>query len=81
MDVINQSAAEDAPVIEVPLMAQADESRWAYITQWQVEPQPDDRRPMFGRIAAGKSSQSAGRSTTRRRHQAMFKAWSQSRHD
>lgn len=81
-DIVNQSAAENAPAIEVPLMAPADKSRWAYITEWQVEPQSDDRRPMFGSVAAaGKSSLSAGRSRTRRQHKAMFKAWSQSRHD
>ena len=81
MDAFNQSVAEHARVIEVPLMAPADKSRWAFITEWQVEPQSDDRQPMFGRVAAGKSSQAAGRSRSRRQHQAMFKAWSQSRHD
>jgi hypothetical protein len=56
-------------------------SRWAFINGWKVEPQSDDRAPMFGAVAAGTASPSARRSTARRKHQTMFKEWSQDRHD
>jgi hypothetical protein len=56
-------------------------SRWAFINGWQVEPQSDDRAPVFGVVASSPASPSARRSTARRKHQAMFKEWSQDRHD
>ncbi len=56
-------------------------SRWAFINEWEVEPQPDDRVPMFRTVASNAASPSARRSTARRKHQAMFKEWSQGRHD
>jgi len=80
IDVIKESPAENAPVIGVAANPE-DKARWAYITEWHVEPQSDDRRPVSGSVSAGTSSLSAGRSSARRQHQAMFKAWSQSRHD
>lgn len=56
-------------------------SRWAFINSWKVEPQADDRIPMFGDVAAATSPPPAHRSSARRRHQAMYKQWSQDRHD
>jgi len=53
----------------------------AFINQWQVEPQSDDRPPMFGAVAVNMASPPAGRSIARRRHQAMYKEWSKGRHD
>ena len=58
------------------------DSRWAFINGWNVEPQSDDRIPAFGDAASSiTSSGSANRSVARRRHQAMYKQWSQDRHD
>jgi hypothetical protein len=57
------------------------DSRWAFINGWKVEPQSDDRMPTFGGVASSTLSASGRRSTARRRHQAMFKQWSQDRHD
>ncbi|HYJ85088.1 MAG TPA: hypothetical protein VEW46_03465 [Pyrinomonadaceae bacterium] len=57
------------------------DSRWAFINGWKVEPQSDDRAPAFGDVASSKASASAHRSGARRRHQAMYKQWSQDRHD
>ena len=54
---------------------------WAFINGWKVEPQSNDRAPAFGSVAAGTASPSARRSSARRKHQAMFKEWSQERHD
>jgi len=56
-------------------------SHWAFINGWKVEPQSDDRAPMFGAVATGTASPSAHRSSARRKHQAMYKEWSQERHD
>jgi hypothetical protein len=56
-------------------------SHWAFINGWKVEPQSNDRLPVFGVIASSTAPPSARRSSTRRKHQAMFKAWSQDRHD
>ncbi|HEV7472455.1 MAG TPA: hypothetical protein VGN90_00295 [Pyrinomonadaceae bacterium] len=53
--------------------------RWAFINGWNVEPQSNDRAPASGIVAPNAASASARRSMTRRKHQAMFKAWSQSR--
>ena len=56
-------------------------ARWAFINGWRVEPQADDRIPMFGSAVNTGAAPSVRRSTARRRHQAMHKAWSQERHD
>ena len=56
-------------------------SRWAFINEWKVEPQSNDRVPVFGAVATGTASPSARRSSARRKHQAMFKEWSRQRHE
>lgn len=58
-----------------------DASHWAFINGWKLEPQADDRVPMFGSVVSSEASPSARRSIARRRHQMMFKQWSQQRHD
>jgi hypothetical protein len=58
-----------------------DDSRWSFVNSWKVAPQGDDRTPMHGDAARDECSSSAGRSVARRRHQAMYKEWSQHRHD
>lgn len=56
-------------------------SRWAFINSWKVNPQADDRAQALGTVASDAASPSARRSTARRKHQVMFKEWSQDRHD
>jgi len=80
MDTTEHLDAQDSSVIGIPPSAD-DTARWAYITEWRVGPQSNDRRPVSGSVATGKSSLSAGRSSARRQHKARFKVWSQSRHD
>jgi hypothetical protein len=58
-----------------------DASHWAFINEWQSTPQADDRIPMFRSMVSSDASPSAARSTARRRHQQMFKEWSQQRHE
>lgn len=69
----------------VPSLADAsDTSRWAFINGWGVEPQSDDRTPVFSAVVsstAPSGSPAARRSTARRKHQLMFKEWSRERHD
>jgi hypothetical protein len=56
--------------------------RWTFINSWKVEPQSDDRIPAFGDVASSATTSASGnRSVARRRHQTMYKRWSQERHD
>ena len=59
----------------------ARDARWAFINDWRVEPQADDRMQASGQVARSSETASGRRSTTRRRHQAMYKQWSRARHD
>lgn len=59
----------------------SDATRWAFINQWQVHDQADDRRPMDGGAAGAAASPSARRSMARKNHQLMYKEWSRERHD
>jgi hypothetical protein len=80
-DILKQSVAtNDAATVPSPPDASVT-SRWAFINGWKVEPQSDDRAPMFGAVAPATASPSAHRSSARRKHQAMYKEWSQDRHD
>jgi hypothetical protein len=80
-DILKQSVAEnDAGTAPSPPDPSAT-SRWAFINGWKVEPQSDDRTPMFGAVTPDTASPSAHRSSARRKHQAMYKEWSQDRHD
>ena len=76
-DILKQSAEANEAATFLPDSA----SRWAFINGWRVEPQSDDRAPVIGAVAPGTGSASARRSSARRRHQAMFKEWSQERHE
>jgi hypothetical protein len=80
-DILKQSVPKNFAAAEAPLPASLATLRWAFINEWKVEPQSDDRAPVFGEIGASSASASAQRSTARRKHQAMFKEWSQDRHD
>jgi hypothetical protein len=80
MDILKQPTATKeaaAPPSSPDFLA----SRWAFINGWEVARQSDDRVPMFGAVAASTASPPARRSSARRKHQAMFKIWSQERHD
>jgi hypothetical protein len=80
-DILKQSVAENDAGTPPSLPDHSATSRWAFINGWKVEPQSDDRAPMFGAVAPGTASPSAHRSSARRKHQAMYKEWSQDRHD
>ena len=54
--------------------------RWALANSWLVK-QPDDRTPMDGSASDSGQTSPGQRSFARRRHQLMFKKWSQDRHD
>jgi hypothetical protein len=58
-----------------------DQVRWEQLNPWLSEGQPDDRIPMNGAVKDTGGSPSARRAFNRRSHQAMFKKWSQERHD
>jgi hypothetical protein len=80
-DTLKQSVPENKAGPSTSLPDSLSTLRWAYINGWKVEPQSDDRAPMFGEVAHSTASPSARRSSARRKHQAMFKAWSQDRHE
>jgi len=64
-----------------PTQAEFDSVRWAQLNPWLSEGQADDRSPMNGSVKDIEGAPSVQRSFARRRHQAMFKKWSQARHD
>ena len=64
-----------------PIQAEFDPIRWVLLNPWLSEGQPDDRTPMNGSVKDSGGTPSVQRSFARRRHQAMFKKWSQARHD
>jgi len=80
-NIPKQSAVANNTDVAPSLSDSLATSRWAFINGWQVEPQSDDRAPVFGAVVSSPASPSARRSTARRKHQAMFKEWSQDRHD
>jgi hypothetical protein len=61
--------------------AEFDSVRWAQLNPWLAVGQADDRTPMNGSVKDIGASPSVQRSFARRRHQAMFKKWSQAKHD
>ena len=64
-----------------PVKNKFDQTRWALLNPWLSEGQPDDRTPMNGSVKDSGGTPSVQRSFARRRHQAMFKKWSQARRD
>ena len=61
--------------------AEFDPIRWALLNPWLSEGQPDDRIPMNGSVKDSGGTPSVQRAFARRSHQAMFKKWSQARHE
>ena len=58
-----------------------DSVRWAQLNPWLSEGQADDRIPMNGSVKDSGGIPSVQRSFARKRHQTMFKKWSQARRD
>jgi hypothetical protein len=56
-------------------------ARWTLANPWLSEGQADDRTPMNGSVAVSDQTPSGHRAFARRRHQLMFKKWSQGRRD
>jgi len=83
-DILKQSVIENEARTAPSLAASLKETarlRRGFINDWRVEPQSNDRPPVFGVVAPGTAAPAARRSTARRQHQQMFKAWSQDRHE
>lgn len=80
-DILKQSVPASDAGMAPSLLESSATSHWAFINGWKVDPQSDDRMPMFGTVAIRTASPSAHRSTARRKHQAMYKEWSRDRHD
>lgn len=64
-----------------PTRTPFDPIRWAQQNPWLSEGQADDRTPMNGSVGDAGRAPSDQRAFARRSHQAMFKKWSQARHD
>ena len=64
-----------------PTQSEFDPIRWAQLNPWLSEGQPDDRTPLNGSVKDSGGLPSVRRAFARRSHQAMFKKWSQARHD
>ena len=63
------------------IQTEFDPKGWALLNPWLSEGQADDRIPMNGSVKDSGGTPSVQRSFARRSHQAMFKKWSQARHD
>lgn len=61
--------------------AQFDPATNARTDPWIPEGQADDRTPMDGSVRNNDENPSGQRAFARRRHQLMFKKWSQARRD
>lgn len=81
MDSLGQTLSQAQELSVSPATSDSPAAHWAFINGWKVEPQADDRIPMFGSVANSATAPSVQRSMARRKHQAMHKAWSQERHD
>lgn len=64
-----------------PTQPEFDSVRWAQLNPWLSEGQADDRIPMNGSVKDSGGIPSVQRSFARKRHQTMFKKWSQARRD
>lgn len=71
----------DSPTTDSPPTVAFDPIHWALANPWLSEGQATDRTPMDGSVADSGGPPSEQRAFARRSHQAMFKKWSQARHD
>lgn len=71
------------PIVETHSQVQKkfDAVRWEQLNLWLSEGQANDRIPMNGSVKDIGGAPSVQRAFARRSHQAMFKKWSQARHD
>ncbi len=69
------------PFTKAPKWIPLDPIRWALANPWLAEGQPDDRTPTDGSVRDIRGTPSEQRAFARRTHQAMYKKWSQTRHD
>ena len=67
--------------VDSPAEAEFDPVRWAQLNPWLSGGQADDRIPMNGSVKDSGGAPAVQRSIARRRHQTMFKKWSQARND
>jgi len=58
-----------------------DPSHWAFISEWHVQEQSNDRMPASGAAAHNSPTASVRRSLARQTHQLEYKRWSKQRHD
>ena len=70
-----------ANTLKSPRPDSLDALHWAYMNEWHLEGQADDRRPMHGTVGDSTGSPSARRSIARRSHLSMCKEWSKTRHE
>jgi len=77
IDVLQKAGGET----KSPRQSGFDPIRWAQLNPWLSEGQADDRTPMNGSVRPGSRTPSVQRAFARQSHQAMFKKWSQARHD
>jgi hypothetical protein len=77
IDVMHKASSEPNSLTQ----AQFDPIRWALLNPWLSGGQADDRIPMNGSVKDSGGPPSVQRSFARKSHQAMFKKWSQARHD
>jgi len=75
---LTQSAKRET---SAPKQSKFDAIRWGLLNPWLAEGQPDDRTLMNGAVKDSGGTLSVQRAFARRTHQAMFKKWSQARHD
>jgi hypothetical protein len=74
-------ASHDDLIFKLPVPDSFNPSHWAFINEWRLNDQGDDRKPMIGAVAESSGSLSARRSFARRSHQLMYKEWSKTRLD
>jgi hypothetical protein len=74
-------AGSDYSTANLPARPPLAAMHWALAKPWLSEGQDDDRSPVPGTDGDSSGSLSARRSSARRTHQAMFKKWSQARHE
>jgi hypothetical protein len=66
-------------IIQLPATNPFSVHHWAFINDWHVEDQADDRKPMSGKVSESSGSPSARRAGARRSHQLSYKEWSKDR--
>src|SRR6266516_4226564 len=79
--VLQPSSSSRLNNVLSPRVSSRAAAHWTSTSDWQVEPQADDRILMDGAVASNAGSPSARRAFARRSHQINYKAWSRARRD